>query len=177
MPEASDEAVKRATGRDWGEWLKVLDKAGAKKLAHRDIATMLHEKFGVAPWWSQMVTVGYERARGLREVHETATGFVASVSRTFNVPVEELFAAWNDGKRRARWLNAGKLTVRKATPPKSMRITWPDGASSLEVGFYAKGDSKSSVAVQHSKLKSKSEVAEKKAFWAEALGRLREFLS
>lgn len=171
----SDEAVKKATGRDWKEWLRLLDKAGAKKLAHREIATIVSEQFGAPPWWSQMVTVTYERERGLREVHQTPAGFQASVSRTMAVPIDELFAAWNDAKRRRSWLRASKIIVRKATPNKSIRITWSDGTN-VEAGFFAKGATKSQVAVQHSKLAGKADVAAKKALWSEALTRLREQL-
>ena len=160
-----DEAVKRATGRDWAEWLKLLDKAGAKTMPHKEIAALVSEKFGAPPWWSQMVTVTYERERGLREVHQTAAGYVANVSRTFNVPVEELF----DMFRRAA--KKEKYKERKATPPKSLRLTAPDDTS-VEVGFYAKGDSKSSVAVQHSKLASQKDVATRKKYWAALLAKL-----
>jgi hypothetical protein len=34
----SSEAVRKATGRTWAEWLRLLDKAGAKKMAHGEIA-------------------------------------------------------------------------------------------------------------------------------------------
>jgi hypothetical protein len=173
--QISDEAVKKATGRDWAEWLKVLDKAGGRKLGHREIAGIVSEKFGAPPWWSQMVTVTYERERGLREVHQTASGFSASVSRTIAAPVDEVFAAFDDAKRRRSWLRVPKLTVRTSTANRSMRITWPDGTS-VEVGFYAKGDAKSQVAVQHSKLADKEDVAARKALWTEALTRLREQL-
>ena len=64
------EAVARATGRAWDEWLKVLDRAGAKTMPHKEIALLLSRKFDVPDWWSQMVTVGYEQARGLRAVHQ-----------------------------------------------------------------------------------------------------------
>ncbi len=41
--------------------VRLLDRTGAKEMAHRDIATLLHEKYGVPEWWAQMVTVGYEQ--------------------------------------------------------------------------------------------------------------------
>lgn len=47
----------------------LLDKAGAKKMSHQEIANHLHTKHDVAPWWTQMVTVTYEQARGLRQKH------------------------------------------------------------------------------------------------------------
>src|SRR5688572_27657477 len=74
-PPVSDDRVKGATGRDWAEWRRVLDAAGARKMSHAEIARMVHDRFaggdpstssGSVPphnagWWSQMVTVGYER--------------------------------------------------------------------------------------------------------------------
>src|ERR1700752_4374658 len=64
------DAVLRATGKAWDEWLKLLDRAGAKKMPHKDIALMLSRQFKVPDWWSQMVTVGYEQARGLRKAYQ-----------------------------------------------------------------------------------------------------------
>ena len=66
-----NDAVMKATGRPWDEWLKVLDRAGAKKMPHKEIALMLSRKFLVAGWWCQMVSVGYEQARGLRKTPES----------------------------------------------------------------------------------------------------------
>lgn len=171
---ASDEAVKKATGHTWDEWLKILDKEGAKKKSHQEIVAIVAGKHGVGPWWQQMVTVTYEQRRGLREVHQTAAGYVANVSKTINAPLAELYEAWSDARRRAKWLRT-KLTVRKATEKKSMRITWPDDTS-VEVGFYAKGRGKSMVAVQQSKLKDKNAVTKAKTFWREALEKLQESL-
>jgi uncharacterized protein YndB with AHSA1/START domain len=170
----SDEAVKRATGKDWAEWLKVLDKEGAKKMGHREIVEVVSRKYGVGPWWQQMVTVGYERARGLRDVHQTATGFVANASRTIAAPVEELSAAWSDGRRRAKWLGV-KAEVRKTASKKSLRFDWPDGTQVM-VTFDAKGDAKSVVTIEHSKLAGVKDVAARKAFWSETLAKLKEML-
>ncbi len=169
----SDSAVLKATGRNWEQWFDLLDRGGAYKLRHKEIVSIVNDN-GAGLWWSQMVTVTYERERGLREVHQTASGFVANVSRTFAVPVGELYDAWRDAKRRAKWLK-NKFTIRKATANKSLRITWFDGTS-IDVGFVAKGKGKSQVAVGHAKLEDRREVAEKKSFWSEALRRLKEQL-
>jgi hypothetical protein len=63
----SDDAVKERTGKVWAEWFKILDKVDAKKWLHQEIAAYLYEKHKVSEWWSQMVSVGYEHERGLRE--------------------------------------------------------------------------------------------------------------
>jgi len=66
QPTISDAAVQSKTGRVWSEWFAQLDKEGAARLAHREIAAALRDRHGLSGWWSQMVTVAYEQARGLR---------------------------------------------------------------------------------------------------------------
>lgn len=171
----SDEIVAERTGCDWTKWVYVLDKWGAMKKSHTEIAAHIHEKYKVDGWWAQMVTVGYERIRGLRARGQRRDGgWEASKSKTVAVPVAELFEAWSSAKIRAQWLPE-KLTVRKATPHKSMRISWSDGTS-VELYFQAKGD-KSIVGVQHTKLKTKAEADERKKFWSERLAALNELLA
>ena len=170
------EAVLKATGRAWEEWITLLDRAGARTLPHKDIALLLSRKFQVPNWWSQMVTVGYEQARGLRSPNQAADGFSTSASRTVATPLGNLYAAWNDPQVRARWLFDAPVEMRKSTEGKSIRMTWTAGNSSVDVGFYAKGADKSMVAVQHGKLASAASVKRQKAFWAEALERLKVLL-
>ena len=98
-----DPAVKRATGKGWREWFALLDKAGAATMAHRDIAKLLSTRHKLADWWSQMVTVGYERAKGMRELHQTAKGFNTSVSRTLATGLDQLFEAW--ASLRISWIS------------------------------------------------------------------------
>jgi len=170
----SGEAVKAKTGRDWNEWIKALDKIKAHTLSHREIAEIVSEKFEVAPWWSQMVTVGYEQAKGLREVHQTSSGYAANASKTINVSLDELWPYMGEAAGRKKWIT-GKYEISKETPAKSLRIKWHDG-SRVEVNLYAKGDAKSSVQVQQTKLADADAVAEQKAFWTKSLTKLKELL-
>lgn len=165
-----DAAVKAKTGKDWRQWFVILDKAGAKKMSHKEIAEYLHGKHGVPGWWSQMVTVTYEQERGLREKHERTDGYSVSASKTYKVPVGVLYKNWSDEKLRRQWLK-DKFTVRRATANKSMRITWTDNTS-VEVNFYAKGSTKSQAAVQHGKLASSAQVERTRVRWKAALERL-----
>jgi uncharacterized protein YndB with AHSA1/START domain len=171
----SDEAVKAATGMTWPEWYKVLDKDGAARLNHQGIVALVGKKHRVGPWWQQMVTVGYEQARGLRVKHQTASGYSVSASRTLPVSPRVLFAAWNDPRRRRRWLPE-RLTIRKATPGRSMRITWGDGKTDVDVMFYPKGPDKTQVAVEHRKLANSKAAKQMKASWGAALDRLKGIL-
>lgn len=171
------EAVLKATGKAWEDWLKVLDKAGAVDMPHKQIAKLLDEKFGVPGWWSQMVTVGYEQARGLRAVHQKLDGFSASASKTFQANLERLFNAWSDPALRAMWLPGAPLQVRKSTDGRSMRITWTLGNSNVDVGFFSKGPDKSVVQVEHSKLSDAEAVEAQKAYWSAGLDRLNAWLA
>jgi uncharacterized protein YndB with AHSA1/START domain len=168
----SSEAVKAKTGKTWAEWFAILDAAGAKKMTHKEIVAVLHSKFGVGDWWQQMLTVGYEQARGLREKHQNPEGYQVSASRTIAVPVEALFKAWHDARARKKWL-AEPMAISKATPGKSLRLKWGDGKTSVDVNLYVKGEARTQVVVQHSKLKNAKEAAAMKKFWGEALKTLK----
>ncbi|TAK63428.1 MAG: hypothetical protein EPO24_04270, partial [Bacteroidetes bacterium] len=142
-----DEAVLSKTGKSWNEWFTILDAMKAKSLPHKEIASFLNKKQGLSPWWSQMITVGYEQARGLREKHETSKGFVANISKTILVSSEILYNMWNDSKKRKRWL-PDDFSITKATSNKSLRIKWSEPPTIVCVDFYAKSESKSQLVVQ-----------------------------
>ncbi|HET9291576.1 MAG TPA: DUF4287 domain-containing protein, partial [Actinomycetes bacterium] len=69
-PEAkrpySEQAIRANTGRGWDEWFALLDEWGGAERPHPEIVRWLVGEHGVPGWWAQGVTVGYERARGLR---------------------------------------------------------------------------------------------------------------
>jgi hypothetical protein len=171
----SSAAVEQATGRPWSGWLAVLDQAGAKKLPHREIVQWLGRKHRLSDWWCQMVTAGYEQARGLRLKHQKIDGFEISVSQTLVAPVDRAFAAWRDASLREQWLPRTPLTVRKATPHKSIRILWPDDTT-LSVNFWPKGPLKCQVVPQHGKLTTPEAAERMKAYWTAKLEALRAFL-
>ncbi len=176
LAKVGDAAVKKATGKTWADWCRALDKAGAKELDHKGIVAILHKEHDVGPWWGQMVTVGYEQARGLRKQHEKPDGFSISANKTIGAPIAALYDAWAEAKQRKRWLADPNLTVRKATANKSMRITWTDGTSSVDVVFHAKGAAKSQVSVEHRKLKGAASATRTKAYWKKSLAKLAEML-
>jgi hypothetical protein len=165
----SDESVRKATGCNWERWVNALDGARAFEMSHREIAAHIAKTYKTPSWWTQMVTVGYERIRGLREVGQKRSGdYEISKSKTIAVPLRKLYAAFSSPRARARWLAGVKLTVRGATPQKRMRLRWNDNTS-VEVAFAPRGKAKSQVAVQHGKLPTKSDAERMKAFWAERL--------
>ena len=172
----SDASVKKATGCTWERWVAALDYAKADAWTHQQITEYVQEKFKVADWWTQMVTVGYERIKGLRARGQRRDGtYEVSKSKVLPVPLSELAAAFFDAKRRERWLTDVEPEVRHTSPNKSMRMRWPDG-SAVDVGFFHKGESKSQVAIGHRKLASASDATRMKAFWSEKLQALAKLL-
>lgn len=168
-------AVEKATARSWVDWFDVLDKAGAKSWPHAEIAQWLQKKHKVNDWWSQMVTVGYEQITGRRVKNHKNEGFEISVSKTIAAPVAVAFEAWKDAAIRERWLPRTPLSVRKATPHKSIRIVWPD-ETTLSVNFWPKGPLKCQVVPQHGKLPDAATAEKMKAFWTAQLDALGAFL-
>ena len=173
-PRMSDDAVMAKTGKNWKQWFSIIDKAGGQKMTHQEIVKLLNSKHNVGPWWGQMVTVTYEQQMGLRKNHEKPDGFQISISRTIATPVSFLYSSFQDDESRHEWLGENGLVIRKATKNKSMRVTWKDGKTSLEINFYPKDKDKSQVVVQHSKLPSAGSAERMKKYWGRALDRLKE---
>jgi hypothetical protein len=172
----SDASIQKKTGRTWAQWVRVLDAIDAARMPHRQIAAHVHATYAIDGWWAQSVTVGYERIRGLRQIGQRRDGtFEISKSRTFPVRAPVLYRAFTNPKLRAQWLGDVVLTVRKATPNKVVRITWPD-RTSVEASFTSKGE-KSQVSIQHTRLASKDSAAKLKAWWHGRLNTLAGVLS
>ena len=161
----SEASVTKKTGRTWAEWVQLLDAADATKKSHRDIAEYV-SSLGTPNWWTQMVTVGYERIRGLRERgQQRSGGYQITKSRTFGVSVARLFSAFTSTKLCGRWLPKG-VKLRSMTANKRIRLGWPDGTQAV-VGFVSKGAEKTIAAVQHEKLPDRQAADAMKKAWGE----------
>jgi hypothetical protein len=172
----SDEVIRRRTGRGWEEWFDLLDEWGAVERPHREIARWLRSEHGIDGWSAQSVTVSYERARELRAVGERPDGFSVTAQKTVAVPVDRLFDAFVDQSQRKRWLPDGELRERTATKPKSARFDWGDGETRVVVGFTAKGEEKSTAALEHERLPDADEAERMKTFWRERIAALKDML-
>jgi hypothetical protein len=173
----SSKAVQKSTGKKWEEWFAIIDSLG-KGMEHKDIASYLHKEFQVTGWWSQMITVTYEKEKGLRENYQRADGYSVSVSKVIGAPISTVYRQCENKEAQDKWLSKydGKLIIRRSTPNKSMRMTWVDGKSNLEVNFYVRGESKSQIVVQHNRLSDKKQADKMKLYWKDSLERLSQSL-
>ena len=168
---------KRATGKERQEWFAVLDKWGAGGRPFREIAAYLKTEHGLSHWWAQKLIVEYEQARGIRPAGVRPGGtFTVTASKTVNVPVDELFAAFTDARLRRKWLAGSRMRKRTADPGRSARFDWDNGETRLNATFLAAGWGKSQVGVEHTHLPSAKAAEKMKAFWRERLTVLKEIL-
>ncbi len=173
----SDQAMQRATGRPFREWVELLDTWGATAHRHPEIARWLAEEHDVAPWWRQSITVGYERARGMRAVHETSTGFSFNVSRTLAADAIRVTDAFTDADVRDEWLPDAPMRERTVRPGTSARFDWDDPPSRLVIGVEPKDAGRVVLNVTHEKLPDADAVERLKAFWRARLEALKELLA
>jgi hypothetical protein len=172
----SDDSMKRATGKTYEQWFAILDRWGARDKKHTQIARYVQGELGVDGWWSQAITVGYERARGMRVKYQQADGFSISASKTVAVPVAELYEAVVDDVERKKWLPEASMSLRVAQRERSARFDWEDGSQRVNAGFTAKGDSKSMISIAHERLGDADEAETAKVAWKERLVALKEHL-
>jgi len=190
-------SVLEKTGKKWDAWFKLLDRWGAANKTHKETAKHLAAEHGLSAWWSQMVTVEYERARGLRKVNERAGGYAFSVSRTIAAPRRRIYDAFTDAKELSRWFtHDAKVEARVGgrytngdgdsgtfltlKPPSVVRFTWENAkhapGSVVEVRIDAKDRGRAVATLTHSKLRTAREVKDLRDGWSWAMDSLRSYL-
>jgi hypothetical protein len=176
-PEVSEAAVLAGTGRTWDDWFRLLDARGIEGFDHRSTAAWLRGEVGLASWWSQTVTVGFERARGLRHVHQRPDGFSVGVTRTIEASAERLFESLVDETQRRSTLETDDLGLRTATPARTARFDAEPAGSRVLVSLESKGPGRTSVTVEHGRLPSAESVELTRALWKMRLARLSDTLT
>ncbi|MFI5803307.1 hypothetical protein [Streptomyces sp. NPDC051561] len=175
----SGEALHAETGKDWPAWFAVLDAWNATARTHTEIARHLVEAHGMAGWYAQSVTVGYEQERGLRQPGQSSTGvWQTSASRTLRADPARTLAAFTDDAVRRRWLPGDGFALRTHRPAKSLTadLARPGLAGRLSVGVTPRGTDRTLLAVGHTKLADADAVAAAKAFWKDRLQALKDLL-
>jgi hypothetical protein len=123
------------------------------------------------------VTVGYERARGMRERNEHTDGYSVTVGKTFATTIDRLYAAVADESVRGRWLDPKSIQVRSFTENKVWRCEMATDRSRVELRFTVKGPDKTSIALEHARLSAAEDVEAMRAFWKERFAALAELLT
>lgn len=176
--DSRTEAIERATGRSWHDWLAWFDSIGAAELDHHTIAThLLTELGGMVDnlgWWAQSTAVAYEHHIGRRIPGQQPDGtFRLSVSRTTSLSMLALMDAWV-----AFAADAADVQSLLAAAPRvsgtDKRITWRvkgTDDTAITVISEPKPNGAASIVVQHGGLASPEAVAETKAVWLAVVDR------
>ena len=154
----------------------ILNKAGAKKMEHKEVAKLLYEEHRLSGWWSQMVTVQYEQDVKGRKKYENPEGYQISKSKTLQFSASKIFSAIQHLALRKSWLKNPDFATTKSTKNKSVRGKWVDGKTNIEFQFYPKDKIKTQLVIQHSKISSEKEAEKLKKYWGRNLDNLKNFL-
>ncbi|HXM40480.1 MAG TPA: SRPBCC domain-containing protein [Bryobacteraceae bacterium] len=171
------DAVKAKTGKTWEEWCKILDKAGARMMDHQEIARLLQEQTGLPHWWCQMIAVGYENERGIRQDDRRESPgkrYQVTLAKIVPAPRASVWAAWQDPATLAKWLPGVKFEVSKTVPLKTLHLDWLD-ETRVTVRFYERSG-KTRLVVSHGRL-GESDAARRQIYWEAALDRLKGLMA
>lgn len=172
-PEVDDDAIRRATGRDWDEWCDLIDAWPGEDRGHRAIAAHVAEVYGVVGWWGQGVALGYERITGRRRVNQMADGtFSAGKSRTVTIDVDALRAAIVDDADRVELFPGLETRLRSKPTSKALRVGVAiddEPVGSVLFSFVPKPGGRASITVTHDGLPDPAAVERWKAYWADWL--------
>jgi len=189
----SEARVRERTGHGLDHWYAVLDRFGAVAKGHTAAARHLHQDHGVDGWYSQGITVSYERARGLRAVNQRVDGvFEVSASKVVKGSPADVAAAFSRPRRRAAWatgVDAGLVTALAAAlgAPASKgfviradglgryRYRW--GTTAVQIYAQPKPGGKTIVTVANAKLPDAATLEIRRAQWRTALTALAAWLA
>lgn len=170
-PEMSDDAIRARTGRGWDEWCNTIEAWPGHTDGHAAIAAHVAAEHGLDGWWSQAVTVGYERIVGARVPGQLSDGtFAANKSKTVHVDAALLGALLRSPDDLGDLFPGCDVTLRSKPASKSVRLGVGGGVALIDV--VDAGPDRSKVAVQHTKLASVDDIERWKHFWSEWLDAL-----
>lgn len=195
--EVSDEAVTSKTGKSWREWFTLLDRWGAARKSHKEIAAHLVDRHHVRGWWAQTITVHYERDRMGRQIGQKGTSFDVSIRRTIGCPVSRVWEAFTVPADLNRWFSTGmrvKFEVGgrysnrdgdrgqflRIEHHEMIRLSWDNPehcpGSQVDVNFSAVTPRRATIYLTHSRLPSAAGREEMKEGWSWALDNLKGYI-
>ncbi|MGD9904838.1 MAG: hypothetical protein AB7U83_15345 [Vicinamibacterales bacterium] len=188
----SEARVRERTGHGLDHWFAVLDRFGAVAQGHTKAARHLREVHGVDGWYSQGITVSYERARGLRAVNQRVGGdFEVSASKVVAAPPGAVVDALGRPRRRAAWsaeVDPALVAALAAAfaPPSKGFVIRPDGlarfrhkwgATTVQWYVEPRAGGKSTITVANARLADAAMVDTRRRQWRAALTALATWLA
>lgn len=175
-PEMSDETMRARTGRGHNEWADIIEAWDGDCTDHAAVAKYLHSNFDeLDGWWSQGVTVSYERITGQRLPFQRADGsFACSKSRTVTIDADVLRKMLLSSEHRPDLFPGEPTELLSKPTTKVLRIAIGPGKAAALFTIADVGDGRAKVTVEHEKLPTYDSVEEWKFFWSEWLDAIDE---
>lgn len=196
-PKGSVSRVKvlENTGRDYDDWVRILDAFDVATNGHAAAAKHLLDDLGVKPWYSQAITVRYELEKGLRTEGQTdAKGLhVIQLTKTIAAEVPSVYQALSRSDALAAWLadeasidateggrfrdgRGNEAEVRVATADRRLRLQWEEHdlvpASMLAIELEAAGSGRTRVRWTATKVADRTAGEAERGRWKAAFERL-----
>lgn len=166
------EAIEKATGKSWAEWLEFFESIGAKDMTHHEIALKVF-KTDISGWWAQNVTVAYEQHIGRRVPGQREDGkYEVSVTKTVDGTLDDAMKWW---LRKAAGLKEFSGVALDDKPKRSTTEKWRHWRVNLSddtkviVSTNQKSPGKAQLAVTSQKLASAQDAEHWRAYWKQFL--------
>lgn len=189
----SDRKFHDKTGHGLDHWFEVLDRFGGTDKGHTALARHLRERHNVDGWYSQSITVAYERARGARALNQRFDGdYEVSISKMVPATTMEVVRAFGERRLRRRWaisvdpqlveafstaLDSPKSKGIVVRPDGLGRFRYKWGGTTVQIYLAPKAGDKTSLVVTNSKLTGPAMVEERRTQWRAALAAVAAFFS
>lgn len=196
--KVTTQSVFKHTGKHWEEWIRLLDKKGARSWTYQEIVAFLQKVHKLSPWWQQGVALGFEIATGRRRMGQDAKGNYM-VTATKSLPVSAP-KAWKFLMSKAGiriWLNPlSPLSIRPQTSfeteggyfgevrtvssNRRVRMYWQDPLwekhTVVELLLVSRPKSKSILVFNHTGIKEVKTQALLRALWKQVVEQIFEAL-
>lgn len=178
---ATSVSLLKHTGKNWEQWIALLDKAGGRELDRPRLMAFLKKAKAATPWWQQWIAAGYEIHTGKRMPGRDLKGnYSVLTTRTFHLPPAKVWKKLVSPEGIRAWLRPmddvilkegqgfeieggvfGEVRKVKVDPKgragRFVRMTWQEidwpKPTTLEVYVYDRQNGSCILAFQHTKLR------------------------
>jgi uncharacterized protein YndB with AHSA1/START domain len=196
-PEFTDANAREKTGKTSKQWFALLEDFGGIDKGRRELVNHMHSSHKLDEWWATTLVVEYERAKGALEKDGKPKGYSICSTKTVAAPLERVFAAFGDAKDLDLWLGArtkvdfkdggalsnadgDRATFTRIRANKDLRLSWDHAqrapGSQVEVLFAERGNGKTGITLNHTRIQARRDADELRAGWSEAFERLKSAL-
>lgn len=184
-------SVHKHTGKNWDQWISILDKANARDWPHREITILLKKQYKLSPWWQQGVAIAYELHHGKRVEGRNLKGEYSTVAtKTLPVSSRDAWKMLTSESGMRKWLKPfspfawkpgqsfevdGGIfgEIRTLKPGVRARLTWQEAhwakPSVLQIHLVPRRGDKCVLVIQHERIPTASLKGRLREQWKLAL--------